>query len=237
VSGPVRAGAHPIEVESYAILRSRLDTADLPPLTRAVVERVVHTSADPTWAGDLVCDEAALRAGRAALAAGAPLVTDVAMVAAGITARPCAVAIDLPGVRELAAAEGLTRSAAGIRTAARAHPAGAVWVIGNAPTALAELVRCATAGTVRSPLVIGLPVGFVGSVAAKAALRAAGRRGRVAGVISNRSERGGAAVAAAAANALLYAGSTTPAPIPLDDPPRDDPARDDAPLDDPEAAR
>ena len=58
---------HPIELESYAIMRARLDTADLPPLTRAVVERVVHTSADPSWAGDLVCDEAALRAGRAAL--------------------------------------------------------------------------------------------------------------------------------------------------------------------------
>jgi precorrin-8X/cobalt-precorrin-8 methylmutase len=48
-------------------------------------------------------------------------------------------------------------------------------------------------------LVIGLPVGFVGSVAAKAALRAAGWP-----ALSNRSERGGAAVAAAAVNALLY---------------------------------
>ena len=85
--GPGVRVPHPIEAESYAILRSRLDTADLPPLTRAVVERVVHTSADPSWAGDLVCDEAALRAGRAALLAGAPLVTDVRMVAVGVTAR------------------------------------------------------------------------------------------------------------------------------------------------------
>ena len=87
---------HPIELESYAIMRSRLDTSDLPPLTRAVVERVVHTSADPSWAGDLVCDEDALRAGRAALLAGAPLVTDVRMVATGVTSRPCTVALDLP---------------------------------------------------------------------------------------------------------------------------------------------
>ncbi|HXV94340.1 MAG TPA: precorrin-8X methylmutase, partial [Pseudonocardia sp.] len=49
----LRTGAHPIETESYAILRSRLDTSDLPPLTRAVVERVVHTTADPSWAGEL----------------------------------------------------------------------------------------------------------------------------------------------------------------------------------------
>ena len=94
----------------------------------------------------------------------------------------------------------MTRSAAGIRAAVAAHPDGAVWVIGNAPTALAELLRCAGAGLVRTPLVIGLPVGFVGAVAAKAALRAAGLP-----AVSNRSERGGAAVAAAAVNALLYA--------------------------------
>ncbi|MDN5750000.1 MAG: precorrin-8X methylmutase [Pseudonocardia sp.] len=182
---------HPIETESYAILRTRLDTADLPPLTRAVVERIVHTTADPTWAGDLVCAEDALRAGRDALLAGAPLITDVRMVAVGITARAATVALDLAPDP----VDGLTRSAAGIRAAAQAYPEGAVWVIGNAPTALAELL-----GTgVRSPLVIGLPVGFVGSVAAKAALRQAGWA-----AVSNRSERGGAAAAAAAVNALLY---------------------------------
>ena len=190
-----RAAVHPIEQESYAILRSRLDTSDLPPLTRAVVERVVHTSADTTWVGDLVADEEALRAGREALLAGAPLVTDVRMVAAGITARPAIVALDLAGEPEA----GLTRSAAGVRAAVARHPEGAVWAIGNAPTALAELVRCAEAGLVRTPLVVGLPVGFVGAVAAKAALRASGLP-----AVSNRSERGGAAVASAAVNALLY---------------------------------
>lgn len=187
---------HPIELESYAILRSRLDTADLPPLTRAVVERVVHTTADPSWAGDLVCDETALRAGRAALRAGAPLVTDVRMVAVGVTTHPSTVALDLASGPVPA---GLTRSAAGIRAAVVRHPEGAVWVVGNAPTALVELLRCAAEGSVASPLVVGLPVGFVGSVAAKAALRAAGLP-----AVSNRSERGGAAVAAATVNALLY---------------------------------
>lgn len=196
----MRASVHPIEVESYAILRTRLDTADLPPLTRAVVERIVHTTADPTWAGDLVCDEEALRAGRAALRAGAPLVTDARMVAAGVTARGSTVALDLPGVAAAAAERGLTRSAAGIRAAVAAHPDGAIWAIGNAPTALAELVRCAAEGLVASPLVVGLPVGFVGSVAAKSALRDAALP-----ALSNRSERGGAAAAAAAVNALLYA--------------------------------
>lgn len=192
----MRTSTHPIETASYEILRTRLDTADLPPLTRAVVERIVHSSADPSWAGDLVAQERALAAGAAALAAGAPLVADVAMVAAGITAHPCVVAIDLATGAEP------TRSAAGVRAAVARYPRGAVWVIGNAPTALAELIDSG----VSTPLVIGLPVGFVGAVAAKAALRASGLP-----CLSNRSERGGAAVAAAAVNALLYAAGPTSA--------------------------
>ncbi len=188
---------HPIESESYAILRTRLDLAHLPPLHRAVVERVVHATADPSWAGEIVADEATLAAGRAALLAGAPLVVDVAMVAAGVTARACTVALDLPEVAELAVALGLTRSAAGIRLAAREHPRGAVWAIGTAPTALAELLACA----VSPALVVGMPVGFVGAVAAKAALRRSGLP-----AVSTVTERGGAAVAAAAVNALLHAG-------------------------------
>jgi precorrin-8X/cobalt-precorrin-8 methylmutase len=186
---------HPIEAESYRILRSRVDTAHLPPLTRAVVERIVHTTADPSLAGDVVADEAALAAGRAALLAGAPLIADVRMLAAAVTSRDCLIGLDLPGTCE----PGLTRSAAGMRLAARAHPDGAVWAIGNAPTALAELVRLVSAGEVRPVLVVGMPVGFVGSVAAKAGLRAAGIPS-----VSTCSERGGAAIAGAAINALLY---------------------------------
>ena len=189
---------HPIEVESYRILRSRVDTTGLPPLTRAVVERIVHTTADPTWVGDVVTTEPALAAGRAALLAGAPVVTDVSMVAAGITSRDCLVALTLPGQDELVAC-GLTRSAAGIRLAARRHPDGAVWAIGNAPTALAELVRLARAGEVRPALVVGVPVGFVGAVAAKAELRASGLP-----AVSTLTERGGAAITATTVNALLY---------------------------------
>lgn len=191
---------HPIEVESYRILRCRADFARFPPLTRAVVERIVHTTADTSWIGEIVSDEPALRAGRIALRSAAPLVTDVRMVAAGITSRQADVAIDYPGATELAAEAGLTRSAAGIRLAAEAHPRGAVWVIGNAPTALDELVRQAAAGRVRPALVIGVPVGFVGAVSAKTALRGSGLP-----AISTMTERGGAAIAAAAVNALLYA--------------------------------
>ncbi|GIF74896.1 precorrin-8X methylmutase [Asanoa siamensis] len=190
---------HPIEAESYRILRRAADTAALPPHTRDVIERIIHTTADPGWLTDLVTDEAALAAGRAALAAGAPLVTDVSMVAAGVTTYPATCLVAAPETAALARDTGLTRSAAGIRLAAEENPDGAVWVIGNAPTALVELIDLATTGAIRPALVIGLPVGYVGAAESKAALRETALPH-----LSNRSARGGAAVAAAAVNALLY---------------------------------
>jgi precorrin-8X/cobalt-precorrin-8 methylmutase len=193
--GEMTRTQHPLEAESYRILRSKVDTAALLPVTRAVTERVIHASADLDYATDLVCDEEALRVGQRALASGAPLVVDVRMLAAGITSRQCVVALDLA----LALVPGSTRSAAGIRVAAAGHPDGAVWAVGNAPTALRELIRLAAEGLVQPALVIGLPVGFVDAAAAKAALRNSGLP-----ALSNRGAKGGAAVAAAAVNALLY---------------------------------
>jgi precorrin-8X/cobalt-precorrin-8 methylmutase len=186
--------AHPIEVESYRILRSQVDTTRLPRISRAVTERVIHASADLTYATDLCCDEDALVAGQRALAMGAPLVADVRMLAAGITSRECVVALELAPVPM----PGLTRSASGIRVAAAQHAEGAVWAVGNAPTALRELIRVAAEGLLHPVLVIGLPVGFVDAAAAKAALRQSGLP-----ALSNRSAKGGTAVAAAAVNALL----------------------------------
>ncbi|MEU5781220.1 precorrin-8X methylmutase [Micromonospora lupini] len=188
---------HPIEAESYRILRERVDLSHLPPLTRAVTERVVHASADLAYVDELVCDEAALEAGLAALRAGAPVVTDVAMVAAGITRAGlelvCPVAE--PAAAELGRSAGITRSAAAVRIALDRVGPGAVWVVGCAPTALVELLTLDAAPA----LVVGLPVGFVGAAESKAALRASGLPG-----VSNVGEKGGSAVAAAALNALLY---------------------------------
>ncbi len=189
---------HPIEQESYAILRRRVSTGALPPLTRAVIERVIHASADLDYLTDLVCDEQALTRGAAALHAGAPVVADVAMVAAGITSRRVHCAVGDARTAGIAAERGLTRSAAAVHIALEHVGPGAVWVIGCAPTALLELLRIADRA--RPELVVGLPVGFVGAAESKAALRESGLP-----AVSNLSEKGGSAVAAAAANALLYA--------------------------------
>ena len=135
------SGPDPIEVESYRILRSRIDLAHLPPLTRAVTERVIHASADFDYATDLICDESALAAGVAAITRGAPVVTDVGMVAAGITGYPVICKIGDSIAARLARTVGITVSAAATRLAFGEAGPGAVWVVGCAPTALEEILR------------------------------------------------------------------------------------------------
>jgi precorrin-8X/cobalt-precorrin-8 methylmutase len=191
---------HPIEAESYRILGERVDLDRWPPLSRAVVARVIHAAADVGYADTLVVDEAACAAGVAALRAGAPVVSDVEMVAVA-TKRAGTVSLLAEGrlraERDRATDPDLTVSAAAMRVAAERWPEGAVVAVGNAPTALAEVLALAAAGRLAPALVIGLPVGFVGAAEAKAALRASGLP-----AISNVGDRGGSAVAAAALNAL-----------------------------------
>jgi precorrin-8X/cobalt-precorrin-8 methylmutase len=187
---PALRVVHPIEQESFRRLRARLDTSHFPPLTRTVVERVIHSAADLEYAGDLVMDEGELAKAHLALHAGAPVVVDVEMVAAGITRRETVCRL-----KDAEAGPGLTRSAHAVRLAYDEVGPGALWVIGCAPTALEELLTL----DADPALVIGLPVGFVGAAESKAALRESGLP-----AVSNVSEKGGSAVAAAALNALLY---------------------------------
>ena len=175
------SGVHPIEAESYRILRSRIDLSRLPRFSRDVTERVIHASADFDYATDLVCDEEAL--------------------AAGITGRDVVCKIREPLSARLARTAGITRAAAAIRLAFGEVGPGAVWVVGCAPTALAEILT----RNVEPAFVVGLPVGFVGAAEAKDALRASGLRS-----VTNVSEKGGSAVAAAAVNAMLRAAAGQP---------------------------
>jgi precorrin-8X/cobalt-precorrin-8 methylmutase len=185
---------HPIEVESYRILRSRIDLSDRPPLTRAVIERIIQATADFDFVTDLVCDEAALAAGVEALRRGAPVIADVAMVSAGITDYPVTCKIGDSLSARLARTANLTLSAAAVRLAFGEAGPGAVWLVGCAPTALHEIIT----RQVEPALVIGVPVGFVGAAAVKDDLRASGLP-----ALTNVSEKGGPAVAVAAFDALL----------------------------------
>jgi precorrin-8X/cobalt-precorrin-8 methylmutase len=186
---------HPIETESYRILRGMVDLSHLKPLSRAVAERVIHASADLDYAESLILDEAALERGISALRRGEPVIADVGMVAAGITGRQTRCFVSEPRARTLSEQVGITRSAAGFRLAAEEAGTGAVWVVGNAPTALFELLEL----DVAPALVIGLPVGFVGAAESKDALLHSGLP-----AVANRGPKGGSAVAAAVLNALIY---------------------------------
>jgi precorrin-8X/cobalt-precorrin-8 methylmutase len=184
------------ESAAYRILRSRIDLSHLPPLTRAVTEGVITVSADFDYATDLVCDEATLAAAATALAAGAPVVADSPMVVAGITTCEPICKFGDSLTARLARVTGIPREAAAVRLTFSETGPGAVWVVGSAPAALEEIIGRGTAPA----LVIGMPAGFAGVAEVKEQLRFSGLP-----LVSNISEKGGAAVAAAALDALFTA--------------------------------
>jgi precorrin-8X/cobalt-precorrin-8 methylmutase len=193
------AAGEAIERRSYEIIDRQLTdwpTAD--PGAQAIIRRVVHATADISFARTLRIHPDAVARGRAALAAGRPIVCDVKMLQAGLTKVPGEVvcAIDHEEVAAWARQRGCTRAAAAIQWLAPQLD-GALVAVGNAPTALWQVLRLAQGGGPRPALVVGLPVGFVGAREAKLALLASDLC-----YITNTSPRGGSPVAAAAVNAL-----------------------------------
>lgn len=192
---------HRIEAESYRLIEDRVDLSRLPELTRAVLMRVLHATADFSFVTSMVLDEHSISAGVAALGAGGPVVTDVEMVRAGIPGSLCYLgeARRRRVLQEGDLDEAPTLSALSMRIAALAHPEGAVFVVGCAPTALEELLDLVESAALRPGLVVGLPVGLVGAAAAKERLQKSTARPPA---ISNVGERGGSPAAAAVVNAL-----------------------------------
>jgi precorrin-8X/cobalt-precorrin-8 methylmutase len=193
-----------IERRSLGMVDAALAGRFADPDERAVAGRVVYAAGDLALAGALRFTHAAVPAALAALRAGCRVAVDVRMLAAGVDRALCGrlgcellCAIEAPGVAELARAQGVTRTLAGMR-ALRPYLDGALVVVGNAPTALLALLDLIDAGTVRPACVVGMPVGFVAAAESKAELL---RRDLPAIVIEG--TRGGSAPAAAALNALL----------------------------------
>ena len=189
---------------SFEIIRAEADLSSLPPDAEAIAVRMIHACGMVDIMSDLRLTPGAANAGHTALRAGAPVLCDVAMVAAGITRTRLPAdnavisTIADPDVAQDAASRGISRAAASVeRWQARLD--GAVVAIGNAPTALFRLIEGLEAGWPRPALIIAVPVGFVGAVESKDALIAA-----ELGVpyIVLRGRRGGSALAAAAVNAL-----------------------------------
>ncbi|MFP6689116.1 MAG: precorrin-8X methylmutase, partial [Alphaproteobacteria bacterium] len=166
--------------------------------------RMIHACGMTNLPADLAFSNGAGTAGRAALAAGAPILTDVEMVAHGIAARRLPAKnkvicmLGEAGVPARAREAGMTRSAAAVELW-RPMLEGALIAIGNAPTALFRLLEIMAETAAHPALVIATPPGFIGAAESKGALIA-----NCFGVpyLALRGRRGGSALAAAAVNAL-----------------------------------
>ncbi len=203
-----------IYAESFRMIEAETGAHGFDATEWPVVRRMIHASGDLEILRSVVFTNAAAAAGIAAFRAGVGIVTDVTMVAAGISKPHAAVLgitvrcfIDDPDVREQAAARGQTRSACAMAKAVIAA-GDVVYVVGNAPTALLSLCEAIREGVVRPRLVVAMPVGFVSVVESKEqALSLAGTP-----VATIRGRKGGSAVAAAAVNAMLRIATGEPLP-------------------------
>lgn len=198
-----------IEAESFRIIDAEAGAHGWSAEEWPLVRRAVHTSADFDYVRDLVITPGTVARAVAALRRGRLIVTDTRMAQAGITrARldplgiECRCLVDDPVVAKSAKLLGVTRSLLAMRTAA-ADPGTGIFVIGNAPTALFELIRLIREEGVCPDLIVGLPVGFVGAAESKAELLKLAAEQPQLAIVTNRGRKGGSNVAAAVMNALL----------------------------------
>lgn len=194
-----------IEKRSFAIITEELGGRTFPDGVAEVVKRVIHTSADFDYADNLCFSPDAVEQAKAALEAGATIVTDTNMALAGISkptlaklgGKAVCLMADEDVARE-AKERGVTRATVSMEHAAKLD-GPLIFAIGNAPTALIRLHELIEEGAVSPALVIGVPVGFVNVVESKELFL-----GGDTPYIIARGRKGGSNVAAAIVNALLY---------------------------------
>lgn len=195
-----------IEKRSMEIIAPYLAGMQLNPEAVKVFSRIIHASGDPAYAEVIAIHPEAISAGCQALQSGCHIYTDVEMVRTGINRRRLAefggevhCLIGDAGVAAIAKEQGITRSMAAMRAFGRRLD-GAVVAIGNAPTALFEVLELIEHSGIRPALIIGVPVGFVGAAESKQLLA------DVSPVpyITVKGNKGGSPIAAATVNALLY---------------------------------
>jgi len=200
ISDPVQ-----IEKKSFEIIEGLLKDKSLQLPEKDVVIRVVHATADPDFADLLVFSDGAVNAGITALRNKCNIIADVNMLKAGITKnRPggreafCFIADSMAA--DSAKKSGTTRAVAAMKMAASiGHMDGAIVAVGNAPTALYEVMRLVREEGVRPALIVGVPVGFVGAAESKDELMG------LSGIpfITNKGKKGGSSVAASIINAIV----------------------------------
>ncbi|MDR1043729.1 MAG: precorrin-8X methylmutase [Candidatus Adiutrix sp.] len=199
-----------IEDRSFSIITDEAGPHDWNPEEWAVIQRMVHTSADFDYVINTVISPGAIKAGVEAIGDGSSIVTDTKMALCGIsTARLSSYGnrliclIDDERTQRRARESGGTRAMAAVDLVYdlffREAQDGGIWVVGNAPTALFRLLEklAQEPERPRPRLIVGLPVGFVNASESKEALGASPYPH-----ISNRGRKGGSNVAASVINAL-----------------------------------
>jgi precorrin-8X/cobalt-precorrin-8 methylmutase len=197
-----------IYVDSFATIRREADLSGVPAEAEKVAVRMIHGSGQVDLVDSLVVHPNLAPAGREAMAAGAPVLTDARMVAMGITAGRLPAGNDVrcfltdERVPALAKEWRTTRTAAAV-SLWEPHLEGAVVAIGNAPTALFHLLEMLADGAPRPAAIIGCPVGFIGAAESKQALvDFATTYGIDIPFVTVLGRRGGSAMASSAVNAL-----------------------------------
>jgi precorrin-8X/cobalt-precorrin-8 methylmutase len=193
--------------KSMTLIRPEIQEAlkNAPSQHASIIERVVHTTADPEFAKLLKISDTAVESGVAAIKAGAKVITDVKMIKAGINQARLAkfgiemvTYVDDKRAVKMAHDEGITRSTAASRLAVQDGVDGAIFLIGNAPTAAFELAKLVEEGKAKPALIVATEVGYVGAAESKEAIAKL-----PVPYIIIKGRKGGSTIAVAIFNALL----------------------------------
>ncbi len=193
-----------IESESFRIILSELGLHSFSQTELPIVQRVIHATADFDYAKTLCFSPNAIVAGVNALGSGCSVFCDVQMIVAGMSQSrlerlggQVMCRVNAPEVVEESRVTGKTRSEIAMRQFGPALN-GSIVAIGNAPTALLELIRLYKEEGIKPALIIGVPVGFVNAAESKQSLSETSLE-----YITSTGRKGGSTVAVAILNALL----------------------------------
>lgn len=197
---PAKIALHPIMEQSFAVIDQEIGNHHFTAEEYAIVRRIIHSTADFEFAQLIKFSPGAIASAIAALQKQVPIVTDVGMVKQGIAnlvaqtfQNPLIAAVDRASV----ALPGKTRTETGLLNCWQEFPE-AIYVIGNAPTALLALCQQLSTSAIQPALVIGTPVGFISVVESKAVLSQT-----PVPQIRIEGRKGGSPAAAAIINALI----------------------------------
>jgi len=193
-----------IEKESMAIIGKEIGDKNYRYQEREIIKRIIHTTVDIDFGKNTIFNKNAITAGVAAIKAGKPIITDVNMVKAGIREyelkpfkNEVLCFLEKDKYAQTNYERSIPRAVHGIRRAIP-YMQGSIIAIGNAPTALFEVIDLIKSSKINPALIIGVPVGFVGAAESKEELRTLD-----VPYITHEGRKGGSAVASAIVNELI----------------------------------